>query len=54
MRTSDAHYEMLSDAFDYEEVRGHALFNVVRDEDAIYRGMVLQQGSRVRHGYGVV
>jgi hypothetical protein len=45
---------MLSGAFNYEEVRGHELFCVVRDEDAIYRGMVLQHGSRVRHGYGVV
>jgi hypothetical protein len=47
-------YQMVSNEFDYDEVKRSANFAVIHFEDSTYRGQVEKPGSKVRCGYGVM
>ena len=45
-------YNMISNEFDYEEVRKSEVFGIKQYKDSIYRGEL--NGKRKRHGLGVI
>jgi len=45
---------MISDIFNYDELRNSPGFSSIKTHDWIYRGQIKDSGSGKRDGYGVI